>query len=115
MQEITIKCADKIAGELKDREVYFKDLLDRANEGEDKAVEELYENALSVETVKETTVTLSWGGPADYLHIKHHDGEVLGVVYRFSDWFDTATVELDETSPLWDYAVAYIVEDILTA
>lgn len=105
MQDTKTKCADRVASELKDREVYFKDLLDRASEGEDKAMEEIHESALSIETVQETTVTLSWGGPADYLHIIHNEGEVLRVTYRFSDWFDTATEELDETSPLWDYAV----------
>ena len=103
------KCADKIAGELKDREADFKALQNRANGGEEEAREELYQMALGIQTVQETIVTLSWGGPADYLHITHNEGEVLRVVYRFSDWFDTATVELDETSPLWDYA-AYIVE-----
>jgi hypothetical protein len=105
MQDTATKCADRIAGQLKDRETYFKDLQDRINEGEESAYEEMHEIALGIETVTETTVTLSWGGPADYLHIKHHDGEILGVAYRFSDWFDTAIEELDETSPLWDYAV----------
>lgn len=102
------KCADKIAGQLKDRETYLKDLQDRANDGEEEAGEEIWQVALSVDTVTETTVTLSWGGPADYLHIKHHDGEIMGLTYRFSDWFDTATEELDETSPLWDYAVQIV-------
>jgi hypothetical protein len=93
-------CADRIGAELKDRADYVKGLLS----GSDDDLEELNNLPLSIETVKETTVTLSWGGPSDYLHITHNEGEVLRVVYRFSDWFDTAIVELDEVSPLWDYA-----------
>lgn len=105
MQDTSTKCADRVASELKDRESQFKALQDRINQGEEEAYEEMHELALGIQTVEETTVTLSWGGPADYLHIIHNEGEVLRVTYRFSDWFDTATEELDETSPLWDYAV----------
>ena len=93
-------CAERIGAELKDRANYVKGLLS----GSDDDLEELNNLPLSIETVKETTVTLSWGGPSDYLHITHNEGEVLRVVYRFSDWFDTAIEELDETNPLWDYA-----------
>jgi hypothetical protein len=92
-------CADRIGSMLKNTEEQIKGLM-----GNNDAWEQLADLPLSIETVKETTVTLSWGGPSDYLHITHNDSEVLRVVYRFSDWFDTATVELDETSPLWDYA-----------
>ena len=93
-------CADRIGAELKDRANYVKGLL----AGSDDDLEELNNLPLCIETKQETTITLSTGGPADYLHITHDQGEVLRVVYRFSDWFDTAIVELDETNPLWDYA-----------
>lgn len=95
-----LRCSDRIGAELQDRADYVKSLLT----GDDDDLEALNNLPLSIETVKETTVTLSWGGPSDYLHITHNEGEVLRVVYRFSDWFDTAIVELDEVSPLWDYA-----------
>jgi len=85
-------CASRIKGQLD----YMENIV--------KNWTELDELALCVETKKETTITFSYGGPADYLHITHDDGEVLRVVYRFSDWFDTATIELDESSPLWGYA-----------
>jgi hypothetical protein len=93
-------CAERIGAELQDRADYIKGLLS----GNDDDLEALNNLPLAVETMKETTITLSWGGPADYLHITHNEGDVLRVVYRFSNWFDTAIVELDETSPLWDYA-----------
>ena len=95
-----LNCAERIGAELQNRADYIKGLLN----GNDDDLEALNNLPLAVETMKETTITLSWGGPADYLHITHNEGDVLRVVYRFSDWFDTAIVELDETNPLWDYA-----------
>jgi len=110
MQETTKapKCADRIGDALKGREQDISALM--LSDSED-AFQELCDLPLGIETVRETTVTLSWGGPADYLHIIHAQGEVKRVTYRFSDWFDTAIDELDETSPLWDYA-AFIVESM---
>jgi hypothetical protein len=108
MQETTSKCADRISEALKSREEDIKFLMSSDN---DEDYQQLCEIPLGIETVKETTITLSWGGPADYLHIIHANGEVKRVTYRFSDWFDTAIDELDETSPLWDYAES-IVESL---
>jgi hypothetical protein len=95
-----LRCSERIGAELKDRAEYVKGLL----AGNDDDLEALNNLPLCIETKQETTITLSWGGPSDYLHITHDKGEVLRVVYRFSDWFDTAIEELDETNPLWDYA-----------
>jgi hypothetical protein len=97
-------CAGRIGAQLQDRAEYVKGLLERGRGGDEGALDEVTNLPLCIETKQETTITLSYGGPADYLHITHDKGEVLRVVYRFSDWFDTATEELDETSPLWDYA-----------
>jgi len=108
MQETTQKCADRISEALKNREQDIKFLM---SSDSDEDYQQLCEIPLGIETVKETTVTLSWGGPADYLHIIHAGGEVKRVTYRYSDWFDTAIDELDETSPLWDYAES-IVESL---
>jgi hypothetical protein len=108
MQETTQKCADRISEALNSREQDIQLLMASSN---DEDYQQLCEIPLSIETVRETTVTLSWGGPADYLHIIHADGEIKRVTYRYSDWFDTAIDELDETSPLWDYA-QFIVESM---
>lgn len=98
-------CAERIGSMLKSTEEQVKTILAIDDYTR---YEQLAELPLCIETVKETTVTLSYGGPADYLHITHNEGDILRVVYRFSDWFDTATVELDETSPLWEYAEGVI-------
>jgi len=64
--------------------------------------------ALSIETFKLTVVCFSYGGPSDYLEIKwfgnDHNWEIKSVTYRFSDWFDTATLEVPEGTPAYEYA-----------
>ena len=102
-----LKCADKIGDELKSREADIKALFDTDN------YEEIGEFALSSDTVKLTKVCLSWGGPADYLEIEWQGNdfqqEINKVIYRYSDWYDTATVIVEEDSPLYQYA-RYILE-----
>jgi hypothetical protein len=60
--------------------------------------------ALSVDQFQLTSVCLSYGGPSSYLEIKHSGSEIISVTYRFSDWFDTATVPVLECEPAYDYA-----------
>lgn len=67
--------------------------------------------ALSIDTFTLTSVCLSYGGPSSYLEIKHKDGEVISVTYRFSDWYDTATLPVLESEPAYEYALS-IVESL---
>ena len=109
-------CADRIAENLAGEEANLKEIYDRLDgkvqdeeESEtqtiDSAYEDLYDYALGINTIKETTITLSWGGPASYLEILHDGAEITQLTYRFSDWFDTATQEItDEESSLYRYA-----------
>lgn len=99
-------CAERIAEEMKDREEYLQGLFDKAEESEYYGdYEEIYELALSVDTKKTTTVCLSWGGPADYLDIVWTPKEgIYTVTYRFEDWFDGASRNVEEGSALWKYA-----------
>jgi len=60
--------------------------------------------ALSIDNYTLTVVCLSYGGPSSYLEIKHKEGEIVSVTYRFSDWFDTATTPVYENEPAYDYA-----------
>ena len=64
--------------------------------------------ALSIETDKLTTICLSYGGPSSYLEVKWFgndiDWEIKSVTYRFSDWFDTATLPVFEHEPAYEYA-----------
>jgi uncharacterized protein YcfL len=67
--------------------------------------------ALSIDTFTLTSVCLSYGGPSSYLEIKHKDSEVISVTYRFSDWYDTATLPVLESEPAYEYALS-IVESL---
>lgn len=96
------RCSDLIAERLREREEEVRSILNDP-EGEDND-----DFALSIETDKLTTVCLSYGGPADYLEILwfggDHAWEIKRVTYRYSDWFDTATLNVEEGSALWQYA-----------
>ena len=103
-------CAQRIADQLASEEQNLKEIyavLDSTNDGAelDEAQESLYNYALGINTIKETTITLSWGGPASYLEILHNGAEITRLTYRFSDWFDTATeIITDQESNLYRYA-----------
>lgn len=103
-----LKCADLIDANMKERELQITGLLNDPNSDENSDV------ALSIETDKLTTVCLSYGGPADYLEILWHGHdlawEIKRVTYRYSDWYDTATRDVPEDSPLYEYA-RYIIEN----
>jgi len=102
-------CAERIQENLNYLREELKTLYEREDEG---AFEELCEMAYGVETHYETVVTLSGGGPADYLEITHDGRDVFTVTYRFSDWFDTATVSVDRSDEnIWAYA-QHIIEGI---
>ena len=112
-----LNCAERIADQLASEERNLGDIykvLDGESEpaGEasetqtiDEAYSELYNYALGIDTINQTTITLSWGGPASYLEILHRGTEITQLTYRFSDWFDTATQEITDTdSALYRYA-----------
>jgi hypothetical protein len=98
-----LKCADLIDDKMKDREQEIKELLSNPES------DDLYDPALSVDTKKVTTICLSWGGPSDYLKVTHTGLEIHRVVYEYHDWYDGATREVLEDSPLYEYAT-YILE-----
>lgn len=99
-------CADRIAEEMANREGQIRQIVEQAEDSEYYGDEEaIYELALSIDTKQVTTICLSWGGPSDYIEVTHKGMDISKMVYRFSDWFDTATVEVEEGSALWNYAV----------
>ena len=97
-------CADRIASEMADREAQIQAMVKKYEESDYYGDEEsIHELALSIDTAKVTTICLSYGGPADYIEITHNADGIRKMVYRFSDWFDTATLEIEEDSHLWNY------------
>lgn len=103
-------CSERIAAAMASEEENLKEIYeaidsnDGTMEAHEEAYESLHEYALGITTRKETVITLSWGGPASYLEVTHDGSDIYSVTYRFSDWFDTATQELEEGSALYRYA-----------
>jgi len=103
-------CSERIAAALASEEENLKEIYEAidSNDGSMEAHEEAYnslhEYALGMSTHQETVITLSWGGPASYLEVTHEGSDIIAVTYRFSDWFDTATQQLEEDSALYRYA-----------
>ena len=101
-------CAERITEKLANEAEAMQAIYEAVDSDNDldreQGYESLYEYALGIDQREETIITLSWGGPASYLEIIHRGTEVYTVTYRFSDWFDTATVEVSEDSPLYRYA-----------
>ena len=96
-------CEERIAGEMRERELQFKELMENPNH------DDYFDDpALAIDTRKLTRVILSTGGPADRIEIEHSFGEVDAVWYVFQDWYDGARREVLSSSPLWAYAVNLI-------
>jgi len=102
-----LSCADRIKESLSSLNEELTKVMDNPNH------DDYFDDpALSIETFKLTVVCFSYGGPSDYLEIKwfgnDNDYEIKSVTYRFSDWFDTATLEVEEGTPAYNYAVNLI-------
>ena len=91
-------CAARIKDSLASLNEELKELMDNPDN------DELNDPALSVDEFQLTSVCLSYGGPSSYLEIKHLGNEILSVRYRYSDWFDTATLPVFDWEPAYEYA-----------
>jgi len=92
-------CADRIKESLSSLNEEITALTNDPNSDE-----YFNELALSVDKFTLTSICLSYGGPASYLEVKHVGEDIISVTYRFSDWFDTATLPVFEGEPAYDYA-----------
>ncbi len=91
-------CAARIKSELESLNDDLKELMDNPdNDG-------LNDPALSVDEFQLTSICLSYGGPSSYLEVKHQGSDIISVTFRFSDWFDTATLPVYESEPAYEYA-----------
>lgn len=92
-------CADKIKDSLKSLNEELETMMNNPNH------DDYFDDpALSIDRYELTIVCLSYGGPSSYLEIKHKDGEIITVTYRYSDWFDTATLPVFDWEPAYEYA-----------
>jgi len=63
---------------------------------------------LAVSTYQLTKIELSWGGPSDFLEVKHEGADILSITYCFQDWFDGARRDVKEGSKVWEYCATVI-------
>jgi len=94
-----LSCADRIKESLSSLNEELTKVMDNPNH------DDYFDDpALSIDNYTLTVVCLSYGGPSSYLEIKHKDGDIGSVTYRFSDWFDTATLPVFDSEPAYEYA-----------
>ena len=91
-------CADLIKDSLASLNDDLKELMDNPDN------DELDDPALSIDEFTLTSICLSYGGPSSYLEVKHQGSDIISVTYRYSDWFDTATLPVFDWEPAYEYA-----------
>ena len=92
-------CKDRIQAELAQRNAQLRLLMDHPDP------DEYFDDpALAIDQYEFTRVCFSYGGPSDYLEIKHKFGEIVSAEYVFHDWFDGARTEVAEGTPMYEYA-----------
>lgn len=95
-------CEERIDSQLTRLEESCADIVKIYYEGDEEGEWNNY--PLSVDTYKMTRIQLSWGGPSDFLDVKHDGTIILAVTYHFQDWFDGAVRDIEEGSKVWEYA-----------
>lgn len=98
-----LSCAERIADEFATTEQLIAQEL-----ATDPASDEYYENQVEVYSVQrreQIRLQLSGGGPADFIQITHSDGDVISVEYLFQDWYDGASMNVPESSPVYGWAI----------
>lgn len=95
-------CEERIDSQLANLEESCADIVKIYYEGDEDGEWNNY--PLSVDTYKMTRIQLSWGGPSDFLDVKHDGTIILAVTYHFQDWFDGAVRDVEEGSKVWEYA-----------
>jgi hypothetical protein len=94
-------CEERINSHLNALEEDIAVIVEQFYEGDSEGVWNNY--PLSVDTYKMTRIQLSWGGPADFLDVKHDGNIIISVTYHFQDWFDGAVRDVKKGSKVWEY------------
>jgi hypothetical protein len=93
------KCADLIKENLASLNDDLKEMMENPNH------DDYFDDpALSIDDFQLTSICLSYGGPSSYLEVKHQGSAIISVTYRYSDWFDTATLPVFDFEPAYEYA-----------
>jgi len=96
---INKNCADLIKENLASLNDDLKEMMENPNH------DDYFDDpALSIDDFQLTSICLSYGGPSSYLEVKHQGSDIISVTYRYSDWFDTATLPVFDFEPAYEYA-----------
>jgi hypothetical protein len=99
----TIPCSERILGELAQRNAMLRQVMDNPNH------DDYFDDpALSIDKSKFTRVCFSYGGPSDYLEIRHLNGEIQAAEYVFHDWYDGAKCVVIPGTPMYEYAQSIV-------
>jgi hypothetical protein len=99
----TIPCSERINGELAQRNAQLRQVMDNPDH------DDYFDDpALAIDRFKFTRVCFSYGGPSDYLEIRHDGREVLVAEYVFHDWYDGARIAVEEGTPMYEYAQSIV-------
>lgn len=104
MATIEATCAERIADEFALTEQLIAKELEASA---DPNLDDYFDGVTiyGVERREVVRLQLSGGGPADFIEITAREGEVIRVEYLFQDWFDSARLEVPESSPVYEWAV----------
>jgi hypothetical protein len=98
-----LTCDERINTEMAQRNAMLRQVMDNPNH------DDYFDDpALSIEKFKFTRVCFSYGGPSDYLEIRHLDGEIVAAEYVFHDWYDGARRNVNPGTPLYLYAQSIV-------
>ena len=106
METKEARCEDRIDAQLENLEESVVHALEHYYDGDENG--EWNNFPLAVSTYKLTKIELSWGGPSDFLEVKHDGADIHSVTYNFQDWFDGAHREVQEGSKVWEYCQTVI-------
>lgn len=111
-------CEQLVDSQMQDRNIYLEELNDIIGDNEsetekvDEALMEIRDFPKGIESYNIIEITLSGGGPADWIEVKtDNENYIRGMQYHIADMFDHAERKIAKNSYLWDFA-SQIVEGV---
>lgn len=106
-------CEQRVEAQKNSREKWFAELFEAIEnqepyDGYEDPTDALYETPLGIDKYSVMKITLSAGGPADWLEVIYEmEGNIsfiISVTYHFQDWFDHAERKVYRDEALYQYA-----------
>ena len=99
MQKTELSARERAYNAYEEAKAYLEQIersLQKHDAGKGEALDE-YREPLSIDTRKEVTILLSWGGPSDGFKLWYDDeGVILWGYYFFADWFEYEEFKLTD-------------------